>query len=289
MSRCIHLRALEPFAALPKGIRSLLSEIGGLLKTATPRQERLAARIPENPVPAAAVEKPPPPSDWWEQPSRRGKGKGKSRDSGWDRGNQWNSWDNDGWAGRGASEEGWSASWPSRGGKGKDSKGQRKGKGGDSWDSKGKGSWQWRTDEEWDEGNEWDASWKRPSKGKSTSKGEGKNGGKSRSSSSWVPVSNGTGAEKPDDAGVTAVTKSVLRADAANWEPGLQASAADNGFGASAEVWNGSWTGNGTDVWSPEVWASWTEQNDTWDHSWDKSQGAQHFPPGHDDTRLVPG
>merc|ERR1719409_735386 len=41
MTRCIHLRALEPFASLPKGVRALLSEIGGLLKTATPRQERL--------------------------------------------------------------------------------------------------------------------------------------------------------------------------------------------------------------------------------------------------------
>lgn len=319
MTRCIHLRALEPFAALPKGVRAVLSEVGGLLKTATPRQERVAARLPENF--AQPVEKPPPPSEW-KPPARREKGKGKS--GGWERGSQWNgradTWDAaDGWSG----EAGWSASRSSKGAaKGKDSKGGRNGKGssgGDSWDSRS--SW-WA--EGWDEGWAEESSWSRgASRGKGKggekgdSKGNGKSGdskgngkagdsagngksadakgnGKSKSSgSTWKPVSAASedpAATNAADAGAEPAARSKLRADVAAFQPGVGSQIWGEGS-ADASVWPASsaWAGQEGEAWVQAQQQSWS--GGQWDVSWDLPQGGQPqmLPAGHDDTRLVPG
>ncbi|CAK0905040.1 unnamed protein product [Prorocentrum cordatum] len=150
MSRCIHLKALEPGRGLPEGQRTVLRELATLLKAAAPRQARIASLLPE--APTAEVEKPPPPS---ERPKGAREKGGREKGGGKARGKGDTSWSQDGGAGGWDSWQGGSSG--SRGGAAGSDKGRGRSKGGrGGWDASG---WDgWGSAGGWDAGGGWDSS-----------------------------------------------------------------------------------------------------------------------------------
>jgi len=147
--RCVHLRALEPSAALPIAEQKMLTAVSTLLRSAVPRQEFIISCLPDHV--ATPVEKPPPPPP----PQRRlepradqkwpGKGSWNSNgmDSSWSSSDRTNG--GKGWGEKGLNR--WSSSetakgWASSGdGRGDERGGEESTKGGKGWGEKGLNRW----------------------------------------------------------------------------------------------------------------------------------------------------
>eukprot|EP00928_Gymnodinium_smaydae_P070036 TRINITY_DN5397_c0_g3_i2.p1 TRINITY_DN5397_c0_g3~~TRINITY_DN5397_c0_g3_i2.p1 ORF type:complete len:1567 (+),score=348.17 TRINITY_DN5397_c0_g3_i2:195-4895(+) len=143
MWRAIHLRTLEPGTPLPSSARDLLKEVAALLRGAAPRQERIAALLPD--APAVQVEQPPP------MPAGRRQGKAASGKGGKASGGKGGYKGDKGYKGKASSSWSSGPSWQQASWRGDASWRQdaswRYGGGGDEADGEGWGdsgsSWSW--------------------------------------------------------------------------------------------------------------------------------------------------